>query len=360
MSDVRTIAFYLPQFYPNPENDLWWGKGFTEWTNVTRARPQFSGHYQPHLPADLGFYDLRLPEARQEQANLAREYGIHGFCYYHYWFHGERMLERVVEEVVESGKPDFPFCLCWANETWTKTWAGKDGEVLRKQRYSSADDLRHIRYLVSIFRDPRYIKVDGRPLFLIYRPSHIRDHLPGLLKTWKVELEKLGLPEPYLCAVRTPPDRHYQAGVDFFPREDVRPTFFEKVKFNLRKRLGVDVRRWRHRIVDYADLVDQEILRPRPSYKEFCCPVPGWDNTPRKARSGSFILHNSSPAEFRRWLDHCVQITLDEHHGDERILFINAWNEWAEGAHLEPDQKWGRAYLEAVRNSVLVTAKGRQ
>jgi len=168
-ANVRAIAFHLPQFHPIPENDKWWGKGFTEWTNVVKARPLFPGHYQPHLPADLGFYDLRLPEARAAQAALAAEYGIYGFCYYHYWFHGRQVLERPVSEILKTGEPDFPFCLCWANENWTRRWDGLGSEILLEQCYSAADDLAHIRALMPFFSDPRYIRIMDRPFFAVGR-----------------------------------------------------------------------------------------------------------------------------------------------------------------------------------------------
>ena len=172
---VRAIAFYLPQFHPIPENDVWWGKGFTEWTNVTKARPLFRGHYQPHLPADVGFYDLRLSETREAQAELAREHGISGFCYYHYWFHGRRLLERPFQEVLDSGRPKFPFCLCWANEPWSRRWLGEEQDILVDQTYSREDDEAHSEYLSSVFTDERYVTVDNRPVFLMYRPDRHPD-----------------------------------------------------------------------------------------------------------------------------------------------------------------------------------------
>ena len=168
---IRPIAFYLPQFYPTDQNNEWWGKGFTEWTNVTKAAPQYKGHYQPHLPTDLGFYDLRLEEARIAQANLAKQYGIYGFCYYHYWFNGKLLLQRPVEEILKTGKPGFPFMLCWANENWTRVWDGGSKEVLIEQHYSPEDDKAHLEYLLPYFKDPRYIRINGKLVFAVYRSA---------------------------------------------------------------------------------------------------------------------------------------------------------------------------------------------
>ncbi|MDA8086785.1 MAG: glycoside hydrolase family 99-like domain-containing protein, partial [Nitrospiraceae bacterium] len=198
----KLIAFYLPQYHPIPENDSAWGKGFTEWTNVAKAKPLFPGHYQPHLPADLGFYDLRLAETREAQADLARQYGIYGFCYYHYWFKGRTPLGRPLQEVLASGRPDFPFCLCWANERWTRAWDGGMNDVLIDQNYSREDDIDHIRWLCNIFRDSRYIKVKGKPLLLVYKSADLPDP-GGTAALWRKEAERLGLPGLYLCRVES-------------------------------------------------------------------------------------------------------------------------------------------------------------
>ncbi|HTF69601.1 MAG TPA: glycoside hydrolase family 99-like domain-containing protein, partial [Edaphobacter sp.] len=220
----RLIAFYLPQFYPTPYNDEWWGKGFTEWTNVVQGRPHFKGHYQPHLPADLGFYDLRLSETREAQASLAKEYGIHGFCYYHYWFHGKRILERPLNEVRASGHPDLPFCICWANETWTRTWKGHKNKVLLQQSYSPEDDISHIRDLLPTLSDERYIKVDGKPLVLVYRVE-LLPNPQATSETWRREAEKWGLPgiflvsveSNYVLEVTSPASAGFDASVRFQP-----------------------------------------------------------------------------------------------------------------------------------------------
>jgi lipopolysaccharide biosynthesis protein len=354
--DPRIITFYLPQFHPTPENDEWWGRGFTEWTNVSKARPLFRGHYQPHLPADLGFYDLRLPETRIAQAELASRYGIHGFCYYHYWFHGQRMLGRILDEVHQSGEPDFPFSMCWANESWTKTWIGGERDILIHQTYSDEDDLAHIRYLIPFFQDRRYIRVNGHPLFVIYNVKSLGDRIQRLQDIWNKELQSAGIAELYLCTVRVPPPSGFNATINFFPNfELIRFSNIDRLKYGYIRKLGAA---FSHTTVSYPELVNNITKTPYPDYRMYHCPVPSWDNTPRRAELGSLVLKNSSPEIFKAWLDVALADTVDRFDGEEQLLFINAWNEWAEGTHLEPDQKWGHAYLESVRRSLQGVVNG--
>jgi lipopolysaccharide biosynthesis protein len=358
---VRAIAFHLPQFHPIPENDEWWGKGFTEWNNVVKARPLFDGHYQPHLPADLGFYDLRVPEVRAAQAELAARYGIHGFCYYHYWFHGRRILERPVNEIWKNGEPIFPFCLCWANENWTRRWDGREQELLLEQRYSPKDDLAHIQNLIPLFQDDRYIRVKDRPIFLVYNASGMPEP-ERTTATWRREAERAGLKGLFLVRVESytnlsedPRGMGFDAALDFQPRGAlVWKRIFRRKWWHIRK-LGTHERGLRENYVhDYEELVRHSLAAPLPGYPRIPGICPGWDNSPRRQR-GAFILHNSTPEAYERWLRGIV----DRHNaasGDlesaESLIFINAWNEWAEGNHLEPCDRWGRKYLEATRRAL--------
>lgn len=352
---VKAIAIYLPQFHPIPENDAWWGKGFTEWTNVAKARPLFKGHYQPHLPADLGFYDLRLPEVREAQARMAKEHGIHGFCYYHYWFNGKRLLNRPFDEVLASGKPDFPFCLCWANENWTRRWDGKEAEVLIKQDYNHEDDRRHSEWLVKAFQDPRYIRVEGRPLFLIYRASL----LPDSRRTCDIIREecqcRAGV-RPFICKVESfgsergdPAECGFDAAVEFQPDWNRRGPQIRSLHRHkwLGDLLGTNKVLKDSRLFSYEELAKLARVKPDPSYLRFPCVTPGWDNSARR-KSGAAVFIDSQPEEYRLWLSSAVE-RVQSRDAEHRLLFINAWNEWAEGNHLEPCQRWGRAFLEATR-----------
>jgi SAM-dependent methyltransferase len=347
--DVRLIAFYLPQFHPIPENDLWWGKGFTEWAYVARARPNFEGHHQPRLPADLGFYDLRVPEIREQQAELAREYGIFGFCYYYYWFGGKRLLHRPFDEVLASGRPDFPFCVCWANENWSRRWDGLDQEILIAQNHSPEDDRNFIAGLLPAFRDSRYIRVDGKPLLLVYRVNLLPD-AARTAEIWREECRRAGIGDIYLCALESyagdPRSCGFDAAFEFPPHTRVT----NENLISRRRKINPE---YQGIIADYTLLSRQATARPAPDYALFRGVMPSWDNTPRR-QNDSLVFLNSSPEAYESWLRKAIELTLAEKRGDERMVFINAWNEWAEGAHLEPDQLYGLQYLEATRNAMAI------
>ena len=348
VNDVRAIAFYLPQYHPIPENDEWWGKGFTEWTKVVEGRPLFHGHYQPQLPGPFGFYDLRLPEVREAQARLARQYGIHGFCYYHYWFGGKRLLERPFTEVLVSGRPDFPFCLCWANENWTRRWDGQNQEILIAQNYSADGDRTMIRELIPAFKDPRYIRVGGRPLLLVYRALDLPAPRASAA-IWREEAAAAGLPGLYLCRVESfdeatsaadPAQIGFDAACEF-PPHGVRPTD-PTVPI-----AGLDPD-FCGLIYDYAQVAQDFASRPTASYRRFHGVMPSWDNTARVGRRAGIAAH-AGPEAYRSWLETVVNRTRRDREGDEKLVFINAWNEWGEGCHLEPDRRYGMAWLEATR-----------
>ena len=353
MNDLRLIAFYLPQFHPIPENNLWWGNGFTEWSNVVAARPVFPGHYQPHLPADLGFYDLRLAEVREMQARLAKEHGIYGFCYYYYYFNGKRLLNAPLDENLASGKPDFPFCICWANENWTRKWDGNDAHILIEQIHSHEDDVNFIHQLIPVLQDKRYIRVNTKLLLLVYRV----DRMPEPSKTaetWRTIVQKEINEELYLCAVNNfvkdidPTligfDGTVQFPLDFHPnfRVDVQQ-FANSNGFNYE-----DIKD--HWIIDYPGIINHLVALKKPGYKFFRGVFPAWDNTPRRQHSSAIFI-NSSPELYKLFLKATMALTRAEHSGDERLVFINAWNEWAEGAHLEPDQQYGMRWLEATKEA---------
>ena len=344
---VRLIAFYLPQFHPIPENDMWWGKGFTEWTNVAKAKPNFEGHYQPHLPTDLGFYDLRVSEVRQDQATLAREYGIYGFCYYYYWFGGKRLLNHPLDEVLRSGQPQFPFCICWANENWTRRWDGREHEILIAQQHTDEDDLAFIKMLTPALSNDRYIRIDGRPLLLVYRLSLLPDPARTSL-IWREHCRTAGVGEIYLACVQSfataydPADLGFDAAVEFPPHEMEVPAE-PPAKMRNPNFAG--------RFFDYVKTAEN-FIRPRcPDYTLFRTVMPRWDNTARR-QDASFTYLHSEPEHYEKWLGSVVRETRQFKFGDERLTFINAWNEWGEGNHLEPDGKYGHRYLEATNRAL--------
>jgi lipopolysaccharide biosynthesis protein len=345
----RFVAFYLPQFHPTPYNNEWWGEGFTEWTNVAKARPRFRGHYQPHLPADLGFYDLRLPEVREAQADLAQAHGIYGFCYYHYWFNGRRVLELPLDEVLRLGTPDLPFCICWANENWTRAWDGNNRRILIEQQYSAEDDVSHIRHLMRLFEDRRYIRIEGKALILIYRIELLPDPL-RTAEIWREEVKQAGMGDLFLVNVestfvREPQDPSkigFDAAVRFQPNTQLfNASPLIRALRTLRSPLRND------RVFQYRDLYERWEASPTPLYRRFECVTPMWDNSARRERK-AFMLKDSTPQQYERWLRRAVEKTEPDDDG-LRWVFINAWNEWGEGCHLEPCHKWGRAFLEATK-----------
>lgn len=344
-SDVRLVAYFLPQFHPIPENNEWWGNGFTEWTNVVRAEPLFPGHYQPHLPEELGFYDLRLRETRRQQIRLARSHGIDAFCYHYYWFSGTRLLQQPLDDMLADPDSDMPFCLCWANENWTRRWNGGDQDILIAQKYEKDDPAKFVGDIARFLRDPRYIKVAGKPLLVVYRPQLIPD-IRAVAEEWRRHCRALGLGEIHLCAALTFNNLDYaqfgfDSGVEFPPHNRTLlgvPYVHESVNF--------------HRPFDgtamlYHELANAYLKRNMQGRKVFRGVFPSWDNTAR-SRDRALIFLNGTPANYEYWLSATIGKIREEQAVPDRLVFVNAWNEWAEGCHLEPDQKYGHAFLEAT------------
>ncbi|MDY0145063.1 MAG: glycoside hydrolase family 99-like domain-containing protein [Kiritimatiellia bacterium] len=377
---VRIIANYLPQYHPIPENDEWWGKGFTEWTNVAKARPLFRGHYQPHLPADLGFYDLRMPEVRAAQARLAREAGIEGFCYWHYWFGGgKRLLERPFQEVVASGQPDFPFCLGWANHDWSnKTWTRQSAlskeRILMEQTYSEEDYVRHFHALLDAFRDKRYLTVDGKPLFMVFEPLLLPD-AAKFISIWRELARKNGLAGIHFVGTRSNVSYRDAEGKPQFPKLDEARRLYQgildmgfdavnsrgitRAEVAVKGRMAQFLRRTWNRYFDvawidryrYDKIIRQLFVAEDRWEKVYPTLVPNWDRSPRCGRKAA-IYTNCTPQHFERAVGMAMDL-IREKPFEHRILFVQSWNEWGEGNHLEPDLKYGHGYLEALARQVL-------
>jgi hypothetical protein len=348
----RIIAFYLPQFHPIPENDVWWGKGFTEWTNVGKAKPLFPGHYQPRVPADLGYYDLRVPETREAQANMAREAGIEGFCYWHYWFgNGKRLLERPFNEVLVSGKPDFPFCLAWANEDWEhKTW-GKTGEntILIKQQYpGEIDYISHFITLLPAFNDKRYIKIDGKPLFIIYRPLASTE-ISKFISTWRKLAQENGLPGFFFVGHCMDNNFNHYAEIGFDAINTINITGFMRNKCLLYRAIYTLFRRifFQPYLISYKK-ASKYFFNYKIDTLENVFPtiISGWDHTPRSGRRG-LVMKKYTPYLLKRHIEIVIENTK---HKKNNIIFLKSWNEWAEGNYIEPDIKWRSEYLNILSN----------
>jgi hypothetical protein len=335
------ISLYLPQFHPIPENDEWWGKGFTEWTNVAKATPLYPEHYQPHVPADLGFYDLRLSETREAQAAMARAYGVDAFCYYHYWFAGRRILERPFNEMLASGRPDFPFLACWANESWSGVWHGSPDKVLILQTYPGVEDyIRHFHAMLPAFRDRRYVKVNGKPMFVVWAPTAIPNPRQ-FADLWRELALKAGLPGLHLVGAM-PLAAKWSAGDIGFDAS--LPLFMPKRIISTRggKRYPTTYK--------YEAIYEQFI----PSYpadgKTYPCVKPNWDNTPRCGVNG-LVFEDATPEIFRKQFQKALKWSAGMPENN-RVIFIKAWNEWAEGNYLEPDIRYGHQFLNVIKSSL--------
>lgn len=349
-SSIKVIAFYLPQFHPVPENDQWWEPGFTEWTNVTKAKPLYRGHYQPKLPADLGFYDLRVPETRMQQADMAKKYGISAFCYWHYWFgDGKRILERPFTEVLESGKPDFPFCLGWANTSWKGFDYGCDNErnLLIEQRYPSDEDfIAHFYLVLKAFNDPRYFRINGMPVFLLFQPEELPDQKHFLTLWNKLALEN-GLKGIFFIAQTDKTEMiniFYNNG---FNAVNINRLFYAYDKgLNLLKRQFIRkfgmLKKIPYKKATSFFTGPEDLL-------EYCYPsvYPNWDHSARSGKK-ALILHDSKPKYFKEYFKKIIS-TIKNKKECNRVVFVKSWNEWAEGNYLEPDQKYGTEYLQAIK-----------
>ncbi len=368
--NARVIAYYLPQYHPIPENDKWWGTGFTEWTNVAKAKPLFRGHYQPHVPADLGFYDLRMPEIREQQAQMAREAGIEGFCYWNYWFgNHKKLLERPIEEVLQTGKPDFPFCVGWANHTWSnKTWEKKGtltkDVVFMEQTYSEEDYEVYFNYLLPAFKDPRYITVDGKPLFVVFNYRDIPDPVK-FIEIFRTLASKNGLMGIHIVAIsinmtlgkdldvndtQSIYKKIFEYGFDgvnsrgYFRAEILSKGKIRKYIFSgLRKIFGISLlNRFDYRkIIDCMYTDEDSLLNVYPTI------MPNWDRSPRSGKQ-AVIYENTTPEVFEKNVSKVIDVIKDKD-VEHRIVFAQSWNEWGEGNHLEPDLKYGMGYLNVLK-----------
>lgn len=379
---ARVIAYYLPQFHPIPENDKYWGKGFTEWTNVAKAKPLFKGHYQPRIPADLGFYDLRLPEVREQQAQMAREAGIEGFCYWHYWFgNSKRLLQRPFNEVLQSGKPDFPFCLAWANHSWkTSTWenGGKDRMIVEQRYLGEEDYTMHFQEVLPSFRDKRYITIEDKPLFAIFDPYNFRD-VSNFIKTWQRLAKENGLKGIYFIAICNSSSTLQRNADGTLKRVTPNLQSSERV-YNDLLNLGFDginsfgksraemlcmgkymriVKKLLHQYLPFLpthcinyEKITQHFFAPEDSWQNVYPSIfPQWDRTPRAGNSEGVYI-KATPTSFKKHIQDALNVIKNKD-VEHQILFLRSWNEWGEGNYVEPDLKYGHAFLDAIKETIV-------
>lgn len=361
MSDVKILAYYLPQFHPFKENDEWWGKGFTEWTNVGKAKPLFRGHYQPKVPADLGYYDLRLPVVRQQQVDLAKEAGVDGFCYWHYWFGGKgrQLMNNIIDDVLESGKPDFPFCLGWANEPWkAKLWNkdGKGDKLLMDQRYEGIDDYRaHFEYALKLFRDPRYVRIDGKPFFLIYRPQFFAE-VQDFIELWNKWIKDAGVADGIYFVANLDNEDEYKKWISIgfnavtpsmWSRTDPSLKHSKFITYILQKRRAYGPGPIKN---DFKYICDKLLWQDNMDFNDDVIPfiIPRWDHTARSGTKGRVFV-NAEPAVFEEQVLRTLENVKKK---KNKIIMLKSWNEWGEGNYMEPDLKYGHGYIKALRNAL--------
>lgn len=352
VNSPKVVAYYLPQMHPTPENDAWWGKGVTEWNNVARAVPQYVGHYQPRLPGELGFYDLRLKENIVRQTELAKMYGIYAFCWYYYWFDGKRLLERPLDMYLNNPDINFPFCLCWANESWTKGFFGSSKEVIMKQNHTVESYKKFIVDITRYLRDKRYMEINGKKLLMVYKPQDVPD-CKNILKYWREYCKDEGIGDLYIIGCWTSDQKEdfiskgFDAVAEFQPGAIL--SYCEKINATI-PFVNED---FSGAIYSYKDIVENKIYQKNFSKeKMYHAAMPMWDNTPRRNNRGGIIFDGATPELFQQWITAIIENNNERMDLDDNLVFINAWNEWGEGAYLEPDKRYGYAYLQAVLNAM--------
>lgn len=349
--DAKIIAYYLPQMHPTPENDAWWGKGVTEWTNVSKAVPQYLGHYQPRLPGELGYYDLRLKENIIRQTELAKTYGVFAFCWYYYWFDGRRLLNQPLDLFLNSKNIDFPFCLCWANEDWTKSFSGSSKEILIKQSETEESYKEFIKDAVKYLSDDRYVRVNNKKLLIIYKPQDI-PNCKKVLAYWREFCINNGIGDLYIIGCWTSDHDNTVVEDGFDASAEFQPGSILKYCEKINKNISFVNDEYFGAIYSYKNLVENEIYNRNNYEKMYNAVMPMWDNTPRRNNKGSVIFDGSTPCLYKKWLKKIIISNKRRKDLDDNLIFVNAWNEWGEGTYLEPDRMYGYAYLQATRDAI--------
>lgn len=347
--DAKILAYYLPQFHPTEENDLWWGKGVTEWNNVSRAVPQYVGHYQPRLPGELGYYDLRILDNIRRQVELAQMYGVYGFCFYYYWFDGKRLLDKPLDMFLEAQDIDFPFSLCWANESWTRRFDGSCGEILMKQSETVESYTAFIESVVPYMRDARYIRMNGRPVLTVYRPSFIPE-CASTIAAWRKHCIDAGIGDIYIIGVKEHTWDVNLLELGFDAQSEFHPGTLFKHCVDISSKIDY-MQEFGGIVLDYRDIVEQKKYFAYDHPKLHRAAMPMWDNTARRDNKG-MIFEGATPALYERWLKDILLEARNRDDLEDQYIFINAWNEWGEGTYLEPDKRYGYAYLNATRQAI--------